>query len=123
VVVVTTPQRAAQEVAVRAAEMARKTNMRLIGVVENMSYLVGSGQEVFGSGGGEELAGAIGVPLLGKVPLDPALREAADAGDPIVLVDPDAEASRAIRAVADAVVATRRELGVGITKSLPLISG
>ena len=122
VVVVTTPQRAAQEVAVRAAEMARRTNMRLIGVVENMSYLVGSGAEVFGSGGGEELARAIGVPLLGQVPLDPALREAADAGNPIVLAQPEAESSRAIFAVADAVLATRREVGVGITKTLPLVS-
>ena len=118
----TTPQRAAQEVAVRAAEMARRTNMRLIGVVENMSYLVGSGAEVFGSGGGEELARAIGVPLLGQVPLDPALREAADAGNPIVLAQPEAESSRAIFAVADAVLATRREVGVGITKTLPLLS-
>ncbi len=122
VIVVTTPQRAAQEVAVRAAEMARKTNMRLIGVVENMSYLVGSGEEIFGSGGGEELAKEIGAPLLGKVPLDPALREAADRGEPIVSVNPDAESSRAIVAVAEAVAATGRELGVGITKSLPLLS-
>ncbi len=121
VVVVTTPQRAAQEVAVRAAEMARKTNMRLLGVVENMSYLVGTGEQIFGSGGGEALADAIGAPLLGRVPLDPALRAAADAGDPVVLVDPDAESSRAIAAVAEALAATRRELGVGITKHLPLL--
>src|SRR5256714_3902601 len=74
VVVVTTPQRAAQQVAVRAAQMAQKTGMRLIGAIENMSYLVGSGDEIFGSGGGEELASAIGVPLLAKIPLDPVLR-------------------------------------------------
>jgi ATP-binding protein involved in chromosome partitioning len=122
VIVVTTPQRAAQEVAVRAAEMARKTNMRLIGVVENMSYLVGSGEEVFGSGGGEELALTLGVPLLGKVPLDPALREAADGGEPLVLVDREAEASKAILEIAEAVLATQRELGVGMTKRLPLVS-
>jgi ATP-binding protein involved in chromosome partitioning len=121
VVVVTTPQRAAQEVAVRAAEMARKTNMRLIGVIENMSYLVGSGQEIFGSGGGDELARAIGAPLLGRVPLDPALREAADEGEPIVLVQPEAESSLAIREVAEAILATRREVGVGLTKLLPLV--
>ncbi len=122
VVVVTTPQRAAQEVAVRAADMARKTNMRLIGVVENMSYLVGSGEEVFGSGGGEELARTIGAPLLGKVPLDPRLREAADAGDPIVLTDPQTEAARAIIGIAETILATEREVGVGITKTLPLVS-
>ena len=122
VVVVTTPQRAAQEVAVRAAEMARKTNMRLIGVVENMSYLVGSGEQVFGSGGGEELALAIDAPLLGKVPLDPRLREASDAGDPILFADPEAESARAILRVAEAILATKREVGVGITKTLPLVS-
>ena len=69
VVVVTTPQAAAQQVAVRAAQMAQKTGMRLIGAIENMSYLVGSGQEIFGAGGGEALAQAIDAPLLGKVPL------------------------------------------------------
>ena len=122
VVVVTTPQRAAQEVAVRAADMARKTNMRIIGVIENMSYLVGSGEEVFGSGGGEELAREIDAPLLGKVPLDPSLREAADAGDPIVSSDPGSEASRAILAIAETILTTQREVGVGITKNLPLIS-
>jgi ATP-binding protein involved in chromosome partitioning len=121
VVIVTTPQRAAQEVAIRAAEMARKTNMRLLGVVENMSYLVGSGAAIFGEGGGEQLAQAIGVPLLGRVPLDPALREAADLGDPIVFRSPDSEASQAVVAIADTLVATGRERGVGIRKRLPLL--
>src|SRR5947208_15699403 len=69
VVVVTTPQKLAQDVASRAASMARKTNMRLLGVVENMSG------EVFGTGGGEELAAQLDVPLLGRVPLDSLLRE------------------------------------------------
>ena len=121
VVIVTTPQKAAQEVAVRAAEMARKTNMRLLGVIENMSYLVGSGEAVFGSGGGQELAQEIGAPLLGSVPLDPALREAADGGEPIVDANPDAESSRAIVALAEVLVETPREVGIGITKTLPLI--
>jgi ATP-binding protein involved in chromosome partitioning len=121
VVVVTTPQRAAQEVAVRAAEMARKTNMRLIGVIENMSYLVGSGETIFGEGGGESLAQEIGVPLFGKVPLDPALREGADCGEPIVFADPEAASSRAIVAIGEAIASTPRELGVGITKTLPLV--
>ena len=66
-------------VAVRAAGMAENVGMRIIGVVENMSYLVGTGQEIFGSGGGQRLADELGVPLLGSVPLDPALREAAEA--------------------------------------------
>ena len=85
VVVVTTPQKLAQDVAARAAAMAQKTNMRLLGVVENMSG------DVFGSGGGEELAGDLGVPLLGTVPLDPVLREQGDAGAPVVSARPDAD--------------------------------
>src|SRR5688572_31661211 len=120
VLVVTTPQPAAQQVAVRAAQMAEKTNMRLIGAVENMSYLVGTGEELFGSGGGEALAAEIGAPLLGRIPLDPALREAADRGEPLVWEDPAAEASQAIIALAEAVAATQREEGLGITKPLPL---
>lgn len=122
VLVVTTPQKAAQEVAVRAAEMARKTNMRLIGVIENMSYLVGSREPIFGSGGGMELANELQVPLLGQVPLDPALREAADRGEPIVDADPGSEASQAILAIAGSILQTQREPGVGITKTLPLAS-
>jgi ATP-binding protein involved in chromosome partitioning len=113
VVVVTTPQKLAQDVASRAAAMAQKTNMRLLGVVENMSG------DVFGSGGGEELASDLGIPLLGTVPLDPALREHGDAGVPVVTGDPDAESARAIVAVAEAIDAVR-EPGA-IVKSLPLV--
>jgi ATP-binding protein involved in chromosome partitioning len=114
VVVVTTPQKLAQDVASRAATMARKTNMRLLGVVENMSG------DVFGSGGGGELAAELGVPLLGTVPLDPLLREQGDLGEPVVAARPDAPSARAIEAVAEAVEALRRERG-GIVKSLPLV--
>ena len=121
-VVVTTPHRAAQQVAVRAAQMARKTNMRLLGVVENMSYLVGSGEELFGSGGGEELAREIEAPLLGRIPFDPRIGELADEGQTIVEVEPESEAAGAIVELAHALVATRRERGVGIVKPLPLLS-
>src|SRR5687768_2075946 len=107
VLVVTTPQPAAQQVAVSAAQMAVKSGMRLLGVVENMSYLVGTGQEVFGSGGGRDLADEVGAPLLGSVPLDPLLREAADAGIPVVERDPGSEAARSIVAIAEAVAAPR----------------
>jgi ATP-binding protein involved in chromosome partitioning len=113
VIVVTTPQKLAQDVASRAASMARKTNMRILGVVENMSG------EVFGSGGGAALAAELGVPLLGTVPLDPALREQGDAGEPIVGARPDTESARAIAAIAEAVDA-QRPAG-GIVKSLPLV--
>ncbi len=115
-VIVTTPQPLAQEVAARAALMAQKTNMRLLGVVENMSG------EAFGSGGGERLAQELGVPLLGTVPLDPALREAGDAGEPLVESDPESDSAQAIAAIAEAVAATKREQGVGIVKSLPVLS-
>jgi ATP-binding protein involved in chromosome partitioning len=116
-VVVTTPQPAAQQVAVRAAQMAQKTGMRLVGAVENMSWLVGSGDELFGSGGGEALANEIGVPLLGRVPLDPRLRECADDGEPLVAVDPESEASLAIRDIAAAIVEAKRGF-----KPLPVLS-
>jgi ATP-binding protein involved in chromosome partitioning len=88
VVVVTTPQPAAQEVAARAALMAQKTSMRLVGVVENMSG------DVFGSGGGDRLADELGVPMLGRIPLDSALREAGDAGEPLVTPEIAAIAER-----------------------------
>jgi ATP-binding protein involved in chromosome partitioning len=121
-VVVTTPHRAAQQVAVRAAQMARKTNMRLLGVVENMSFQVGTGEELFGSGGGDALAEEVDAPLLGRIPFDPKLAAYADEGEPIVLAEPDAEVSQAIMALAEAIAATKREQGVGIVKPLPLLS-
>jgi len=114
-VIVTTPQPLAQEVAARAALMAQKTNMRLLGVVENMSG------EAFGSGGGERLADELGIPLLGRVPLDARLREAGDAGEPLVESDPNAEPARLITEIAEAIAATRREQGVGIVKALPVL--
>jgi ATP-binding protein involved in chromosome partitioning len=87
--------------------MALKSGLRLLGVVENMSYLVGTGQELFGSGGGRALADEVGAPLLGSVPLDPALREAGDAGVPLVERDPESEAAQAIFAIAEAVAKPR----------------
>jgi ATP-binding protein involved in chromosome partitioning len=101
-VIVTTPQPLAQEVASRAAMMAQKTNMRLLGTIENMT------SDVFGTGGGEQLATDLGIPLLGTVPLDARLREAGDEGEPLVLTDPDSEPSRAIVAIAEAIEATKR---------------
>ena len=94
--VVTTPQPAAQRVAQRVAFMAEKVNMTLKGVIENMSWFTGDDgkrYELFGSGGGLELADRLEVPLLGQVPLVVPLREGADAGRPIVAVDPENEAS------------------------------
>jgi ATP-binding protein involved in chromosome partitioning len=107
VLVVTTPQPAAQIVAVRAAQMAQKLGMRIIGAVENMSYLAGTGQELFGSGGGQRLADEIGAPLLARIPLDPILRESSDDGHPVLEVAPDSEAAHAITALAQSVAASR----------------
>jgi ATP-binding protein involved in chromosome partitioning len=115
-VIVTTPQPLAQEVAARAALMAQKTNMRLLGVVENMSG------ETFGSGGGDKLAEELGLPMLGRIPLDARLRESGDAGEPLVESDPESEPAQAITALAEALAATRREEGVGIVKALPVLS-
>jgi len=111
--VVTTPQALAQEVASRAASMALKTGMQLAGVVENMT------SDVFGSGGGERLATQLGVKLLGRVPLDARLREAADEGVPLVLSDPHSESAEAIVEVARTLDETR---SAGFTKTLPLVS-
>jgi ATP-binding protein involved in chromosome partitioning len=105
--VVTTPQPAAQQVAVRAAQMALKTGMRVVGAVENMSWLAGTDQELFGSGGGQALADEIGVPLLARIPLDPVLREAADDGTTVFEVAPDSEVAQAILALAESLAASR----------------
>jgi len=113
-VLVTTPQPLAQEVAARAAVMARKTNMRLIGVVENMSG------EVFGSGGGDALAAELDVPLLGRVALDAELRACGDGGTPLVTARPESPTAEELVRVAEAIHATKRERGVGIVKPLTL---
>ena len=97
VFVVTTPQPAAQRVAQRSAYAARKRKLAVRGVIENMSWFTGDDgtrYELFGSGGGQQLADDLGVPLLGKVPLVPALREGGDEGVPIVVSDPEGEAAQ-----------------------------
>jgi ATP-binding protein involved in chromosome partitioning len=106
VLVVTTPQPAAQRVAQRAAFMAQKVNLEVMGVIENMSWFTGDDgkrYELFGAGGGEELATRLGVPLIGQVPLVPELRAGADAGSPIVASDPDGEASRVFARIAETI--------------------
>jgi ATP-binding protein involved in chromosome partitioning len=104
--VVTTPQAAAQRVAQRTAYMARKVNLPLRGVVENMSWFTGDDgkrYELFGRGGGAALAADLGVPLVGQVPLVPELREGGDIGLPVTVSDPDGEASQAFEAIAKVV--------------------
>jgi ATP-binding protein involved in chromosome partitioning len=121
ILVVTTPQTAAAEVAERAGAISLQTHQRLVGVVENMSWLElpsGERMEIFGTGGGQTVADSLTrltgaqVPLLGQIPLDTRVREAGDAGRPIVLDTPDAPAAKALTAVADR-LAVRRESLVG----------
>jgi ATP-binding protein involved in chromosome partitioning len=106
--IVTTPQPTAQKVARRAAQMANKVQLGIAGVVENMSsFTTPSGErfEIFGEGGGAELAEELDVPLFGKVPLTMALREHADGGLPLVIEDPDDPSAQAIRQVARGIIA------------------
>lgn len=128
--VVTTPQAAAAEVAERAGSISIQTHQRIAGVIENMSAMVlpdGTVMDVFGSGGGEAMAERLrtltgaNVPLLGSVPLDPRLREGGDAGVPLALGAPDSPAGQAIHAIADKLVVRReslagKSLGLGVTR-------
>src|SRR4051812_22012416 len=109
---VTTPQPTAQKVARRAAEMAHKVSIEIGGVIENMAAFVtpdGERYQLFGEGGGQELADELDVPLLGKVPLTMPLREQADAGVPLVVTDPDDPASQGIRHAARGIIAMSPE--------------
>jgi ATP-binding protein involved in chromosome partitioning len=104
VYVVTTPQPAAQKVARLSAAMAAKVNLPVRGVIENMSWFTGDDgkrYEIFGSGGGQELADELGIPLLGQLPLVPALREGGDDGRPITAVDPTSESSQVFGSIAE----------------------
>lgn len=125
-VVVTTPQLAAAEVAERAGAVAVQTHQQIVGVVENMSWLTqpdGSRLEVFGSGGGarvaKRLSDVVGaeVPLLGQVPLDLSLRESGDAGTPVVAAAPDSPAAAVLRDIAASLVGARGLAGqrLGLT--------
>ena len=118
VLVVTTPQAAAADVAVRSGVVARQTGQRIVGVIENMAAFAlpdGTLVDVFGAGGGAAVAAALStddaeVPLLGSVPLSPALRRGGDEGEPVVLADPGDPAACAIAAVADTLASTRSSL-------------
>ena len=109
ILVVTTPQTAAAEVAERAGSIAVQTHQRIAGVIENMSWLElpdGSRQEIFGSGGGQAVADSLStvigapVPLLGQIPLDTTLRVGADEGTPVVLGSPTSPAAVVLRGIA-----------------------
>ncbi|TDL43753.1 Mrp/NBP35 family ATP-binding protein [Microbacterium oleivorans] len=125
VLVVTTPQAAAAEIAVRSGVVARQTGQSILGVIENMAAFTlpdGSVVDLFGEGGGAAVAAALAtddvvVPLLGSVPLSPALRRGGDAGVPVVVGAPDDLAALAISRIADAITSTRRSLA---GRSLPV---
>ncbi|GAA1488468.1 P-loop NTPase [Brachybacterium sacelli] len=119
-VVVTTPQQSAATVAERVGSLATSTEQEIAGVVENMAGLTlpdGSVMDVFGSGGGDRVAATLGeavghnVPVLGRVGLDPALREGADQGVPLVLSDPRSPTATALQGIARSLVRTPRGLG------------
>jgi ATP-binding protein involved in chromosome partitioning len=119
-IVVTTPQLASSEVAERAGSLASQLHQRIVGVIENMSYLpcphCNERVEVFGSGGGQAVADTLSrltgapVPVLGEVPIDTRLREAGDSGVPLVLSDPDSPAAVALRKIADQIGGRSRSL-------------
>jgi ATP-binding protein involved in chromosome partitioning len=119
-VIVTTPQLAAAEVAQRAGTLVTQTHQRVIGVIENMSYLLcphcGEPMDVFGAGGGEQVAMAltkltgVEVPLLGQIPIDVRLREGGDSGTPLVLSDPEAPASAQLIKIAESLASKGRGL-------------
>jgi ATP-binding protein involved in chromosome partitioning len=118
--VVTTPQEAARKVAERAGKMAERTNLRPIGVIENMSYYAcphcGAREEIFGVGGGGEAAATLGVPLLAQVPLLPAVRAGGDEGTPIVVSDPSSPASEALAGAAREIMrGARSRIGKPLT--------
>lgn len=110
-VIVTTPQTAATQVAKRGARMLEKTNVKLLGVAENMSYLEapdGSRQTIFGEGGGPQTAADLNTEFLGQIPLDQAIREGGDAGNPIVLSKPDSHAANTFLLIAESLLAKVR---------------
>src|SRR3954466_1057939 len=127
ILVVTTPQLAAKEVAERAGSIALQTHQRIAGVVENMSFLscphCGESIDVFGSGGGQSVADSLtrslgaSVPLLGQIPIDVRLREGSDNGTPLVLSDPDSEAAKVLLTITDALTGKPRGLA-GMSLSL-----
>jgi len=119
ILVVTTPQQAAAEVAERAGSIALQTHQRIAGVIENMSWLElpdGSREEIFGAGGGREVAESLTrstgaeVPLLGQIPLDTRLRVGADEGTPVVLGEPDSPGAVALRGIAKGLASRSRGL-------------
>jgi ATP-binding protein involved in chromosome partitioning len=120
-IIVTLPQKVSREDAVRGLEMFRSMEVPILGVIENMSYLElpdGEVMDVFGQGGGEELAQESDVPFLGAIPMDPTVREGGDQGKPIVLTNPESSVGMSFKAILDRLSA---ELGAQATSAAPNI--
>jgi len=107
-VIVTLPQQVSLEDAARGLEMFRELNVPILGVVENMSYLElpdGTTMNIFGTGGGERLAEAAGVPFLGSIPMDPTVCQSGDVGKPVILSHPDSAVAQAMVSMSEKLAA------------------
>ena len=123
VVIVTLPQTVSLEDAARGLEMFRTLEVPILGVIENMSYLDlpdGTRMDIFGSGGGEQLAQATQTPFLGKIPIDPVVRQGGDSGKPIVVAQPDSAAAQALRGIAEGLAARISVAAMSGKNELPI---
>ncbi len=121
--IVTLPQRVSLEDASRGLQMFRTLEVPILGVIENMSYLDladGTRLDIFGSGGGEQLAQASRVPFLGKIPIDALVREGGDSGQPVVIARPESPAARALQQIAEAVAAQVSMAALSARNELPI---
>jgi ATP-binding protein involved in chromosome partitioning len=122
-VIVTLPQAVSVEDAARGLHMFHETNVPLLGIIENMSYLElpdGTRMEVFGKGGGEMLSRATGIPLLGQIPMDPAVRKGGDEGKPIVISNPDSPSAKALISLAENLAAKLSTSALSEDKSVKI---
>jgi ATP-binding protein involved in chromosome partitioning len=122
-IIVTLPQQVSLEDARRGLEMFRQLNVNIFGVVENMSYLElpdGTRMDIFGTGGGERLARESGVPFIGAIPMDPAVREGGDKGIPVIVSHPDSPVAKALRSVAEDVAARISVAAVQQSNFIPI---
>ncbi|MFN3741863.1 MAG: Mrp/NBP35 family ATP-binding protein [Anaerolineales bacterium] len=122
-VIVTLPQQVSLEDARRGLEMFRALEVPILGIIENMSYLElpdGSRMDIFGSGGGEALAARTGVPFLGKIPIDPRVREGGDSGQPVVVSHPDSPVAQSLRNIAEQLAARLSVAALSQNNTLPI---
>lgn len=122
-IIVTLPQLVSLEDASRGLQMFRTLEVPILGVIENMSYLElpdGTRMDIFGSGGGEQLAAATQTPFLGKIPIESAVREGGDSGKPIVVMQPDSPAARSLRQIAEGLAARISVAALGGKNEMPI---